>query len=522
MDFDGTTYSVDTGEIVNGFVLREYQNEAIEAARASFLEGKRRVVIVAATGSGKSPIAGQMIKNAIEKNKKVLFLVHRRNLVFQFKEILDTKFNVSCGVIMSQVEFKQNRMCYLASIQTLSRRANLDEFEHNNFMMDFDLIIIDECHRSLSTQYQKVLNMYPDVMAIGFTATPVRADGRGLGEYFDDLLDVVDTGWLMDQGYLSKVRYYVPSEIDLEGIKTVLGDYDKKEIDKRVNTPKLIGDVVSNWLLYGQDRKTIVFAVNVKHSISIRDAFERSGVSAMHLDAKSTDEERDYAFRQMEIGNIKVICNVALYQEGMDVPAISCVIMARPTKSLGLYRQCIGRGLRIYEGKKDLVVLDHGGTVEQNGLVSEKVIWSLDSTKKAYEKKTDDKEKVTKPCKCTVCSAVFEKQDKCPDCGSPIKSFGKPIETKDADLHELDKKKATVADKRQYLGMLKAYVPTLKNPNQKRILGAFKGRFGCWPHHSYKDVLPIEPDAEFLNYQKHLMIKYIKGKSKVVDKLTSQ
>ena len=127
MDFDGTTYSVDTGEIVNGFVLREYQNEAIEAARASFLEGKRRVVIVAATGSGKSPIAGQMIKNAIEKNKKVLFLVHRRNLVFQFKEILDTKFNVSCGVIMSQVEFKQNRMCYLASIQTLSRRANLDE-----------------------------------------------------------------------------------------------------------------------------------------------------------------------------------------------------------------------------------------------------------------------------------------------------------------------------------------------------------------------------------------------------------
>ena len=495
--------------------LREYQNRAVTEIRESIVSGNKKPLVVLSTGAGKSIIFGKIISLAVSKGNVCLFLVHRRNLVFQFKETLKNMFGIDAGVVMSGEKFAGGLSVYVATVQTYSRRMCLEELEQNHFFINADILLTDEAHLSLSPTYTKIFNCYDDKIIIGTTATPMRSDQRGLGDVYDDLIDVIGTRELTAKGFLTPVKYFVPSTPDLSKINIKMGDYDKKELAGRVDNAKIVGDVVDNWLKYAGGRKTIVFAVNVKHSRHICNAFLKIGISAAHLDARSTDEERDDVFNKMDSDEISVICNVALYQEGMDVPDISCVVMARPTKSLGLYRQCAGRGMRISDNEDDLIFLDHGGVVEEHGLLTDDVVWSLDGKQKAWAlKKRKEKEKST--FKCESCHYVFESSDNCPICGSPVKLFGKDVDTVDSDLVELNGKKAKKGEelqleKRIFLGMLKAWVPRQRNSNPKRINGSFKGRYGVWPHHTYKDVAPIEPDNNFLSYMKYLAIKWSKS-----------
>ena len=167
-----------------------------------------------------------------------------------------------------------------------------------------------------------------------------------------------------------------------------------------------------------------------------------------------------------------------------------------------------GRGSRNdIEGEKiDCLLIDHGGNYDLHGPLDEEIIWTLDDKEKAWSKKNKS-DRIARPIKCSFCNLVFENLSECPDCGNPVKSFGRPVEVVKATLKEVGKK-ATTADKRIYLGMLKYWVPLQKNPNPKRILGMFRGRYNVWPHHSYINVDPIKPDEVFLNYIKHERIKY--------------
>ena len=186
------------------------------------------------------------------------------------------------------------------------------------------------------------------------------------------------------------------------------------------------------------------------------------------------------------------------------------MVVARPTKSMGLFRQMAGRGLRIEENKQNCILMDHGNVIEEHGLLDWGVSWTLDGKKRAWSKPT--RETVKKLVRCRACGLVFEGSNTCPDCGTVVKSFGKKIETIDAELEELDakKEKGTIVEKRLFLGMLKAWVPKQQNSNPKRVLGAFRGRYGVWPGHSYSDVYPIEPDQDFYNYMKYQAIKWAK------------
>ena len=376
------------------------------------------------------------------------------------------------------------------------------------------VMITGNCHRAISKSYKDVLKLYWDKIIIGCTATPVKASGRGMGEVFDDLVIGPTVKELTDQGYLSPVRYFVPNQIDLEDVPISMGDYQVEALAKKVTKPKLIGDIVQNWLKFGENRQTLVYAVNVKHSIALYEAFTNAGIKTARLDAKSPDEERDVILEAMDTGQITVLINVLLFVEGLDLPKISCLVFARPTKSFGLYRQAGGRGLRVEKDKQNLIFLDHANVVDTFGLLDWDVEWTLDGKKRAYSK--PKREVVKKLVRCRACGLVYEGASICPDCGSPIISFGKDIETIDAELEELDRKqkKNGPAEKRIFLGMLRHYVPLQKNPNPKRIYGIFKGKYGCFPESSYSDVAPIEPDALFLNYMKYCRIKYAKRKNK--------
>lgn len=488
--------------------LRSYQQDAVSSARQSISKGHKRPLLVLPTGSGKSPIIGQIISLAAEKGNVCLFICHRRNLVFQFKEMLEKFFSIMAGVIMAGEDYDPGKQVYVTTVQTYSRRMNFERF-----FVPADLILVDEAHTSLSASYKKIFDSYLGKLIIGTTATPMRSDQKGMGEVYDDLLDIIGTNELTKMGFLTPVRYFVPSIPDLDKLKIRMGDYEKKSLAAKMDTPKLVGDVVESWLKHAGGRKTIVFAVNVAHSRHIRDEFEKVGIPACHLDARSDDNERDAVFVRMSRGEIKVVCNCALYQEGMDVPDISCVVMARPTKSLGLYRQCAGRGMRLSDDYGDMILIDHGGVVEEHGLLTDDISWSLDGKRKAWKKK-ERKEKDKNPSICRCCKQVFEGQSKCPDCGTELKSFGKPVSAVSGELAELSGKKvATMAEKRRWYGMALAYVSS-KGWKQGAAYHKYKEKFGVRPV-KMNSVAPIKPDMEFLAYMKHLQIKYAKSQKKV-------
>lgn len=492
------------------FTLRDYQLDAEDSVRDAMASGKRKILLHAPTGSGKTAIASDIIRKVHDNGKKVLFLANRRELISQAKSTLES-FGLDCGVIMAGVQSKLDAHVQIASVQTYVRRMDLMELQFNKWWHDADLVIVDEAHGSISPSFQKILNSYGDrAFVLGLTATPCRTDGRGLGEFYDKIVSTIDVSALIEQNYLVPVRYFTPSTPDLEGIKTVAGDFDKKELGKRVNTTKLVGDIYNNWSRICPDRPTIIFATNVKHSINITEAFSRYDVKIAHIDAKTTPEDREHTLRALKSGKLQVITNVGILCEGFDFPKASCVILARPTKSLGLYIQMAGRGLRTAKMKQDCILIDHGGCVEMHGLLEWSREWSLDGKKKAWKTaKREQKEKGM--LKCTACHCVFTGIDICPDCGSEVKTFGQKVETKDADLEELNKKKTTVADKRIYLGMLKYWVKQ-KGYSPRMVTAKYKNKFGCWAHHSITDVAPITPDQKFINQMRHEQIKYAKRK----------
>lgn len=491
--------------------LRDYQQKIVDKTREAIISGKKRVLVVAATGSGKSFCIAEIFRLANAKGNKCLFLVHRRNLVLQIKETMEA-FGLRVGVIMAGIESDLSCDVQVSTIQTFARRLNLDSLDSNRFFFPADIVVIDEAHRCASKQYVDVINLYAGKVIIGFTGTPARSDGKGLGFVFEEIVDVIGVKELTENGHLAEVTYYCPPPgIDLGKVKVQCGDYQIKELGDKMSKAKLVGDVVENWLKYGQGRKTIVFAVNVKHSRHLLEAFTKKGIPCARLDAKSPEEERNAVFEAMDKGDITVLINVLLYVEGMDCPEISCVSFARPTKSLVLYRQGGGRGMRPKKDGSDLIFLDHGGIIEHHGFLDDEIEWSLDGKELAW-KKPERKEKEKGKLKCSVCHKVFDSGDKCPDCGSAVKSFGKKVETIDADLKEMKASKATMAEKRRWYGMALSYVKS-KGWSEGSAAHKYREKFGCWPK-GMKDTQPIKPDDSFLSYMKYLTIKWAKSKQK--------
>jgi len=492
--------------------LRKYQNRAIDELRQYIKMSLTKVIMALPTGGGKSIIFGKIIENALKKDKIILWLVHRRNLVYQMRDVLQ-EFGIECGLIMAGNESQLSYPVQLGTIQTYSRRLNLDDRWNNRFFIDADLLLIDEGHRSLSKTYVDIIQLYSDKIIISCTATPMRADGRGMGEVYDSIADIAGVKDLTEQGYLAPARYFVPSTPDLKGLKIKMGDYVVKELDQKINKTKLNGDIVENWLKNGEDRQTLVFCVNVKHSIAVCEEFNKRGVAAEHLDARSSDDSRDDVFQRVEDGDTRVVCNVGLYQEGLDVPNVSCIIMARPTKSMGLYRQCCGRGLRPAPGKKDVLLFDHGGVIKEHGFLEDEILWSLSGKEIAWEK-PKKKESEPKPAMCRVCSEIFFGLKACPRCGTLLKTFGKTVEGTDEELAEISSKGKRKKnkdmpweDKMKLMGAIKWHVAK-KGYKSGWASHAYKDFFGVWPNDPrVKNVAPIKPEGTIKNLLTHILIK---------------
>lgn len=481
-----------------GITLRPYQVQAVADLRTAMLKGARKVLLQAGTGSGKTVVASSIMHSAVEKGRRVLFLAHRRELIDQCADKLE-RFGVPNGIIMAGRELNTWEPVQVASVDTLRARAlNRSRMK----LPETDLIVIDEAHRATAPTYRRIVDAYPEAFVLGLTATPARGDGRGLGEMFDAMV-CGPTNASLTPDYLVPISYYAPDPPDLRGVRTRGGDWREGELEKAVDKPKLVGDVVGHWLKHGAGRQTVVFASGVAHSRHLQEEFEREGVAARHLDGETPLDEREEILSDLASGRVQVVTNCMVLTEGWDCPPVACCVLARPTKSLGLYLQMAGRTLRTHDGKDDCLILDHGGMahrfaefIEPHGdnghVVFGAVPWSLDGREKLADRIKDcKKDKLAVVCR--VCHCVFSGQRACPNCGTePPKRKAKDVQAEDGKLSRIGGEKATMQEKARFLAELKT-VAADRGYKNGWCANQYRERFGVWPSHFIRDVPPKPP-----------------------------
>lgn len=495
------------------FELRPYQVKAIQDLRTAVQQGHKRVLLYMPTGGGKTACATEIIRSAVSKGNSALFVCHRRELVHQCSNKL-TEIGVPHGLILAGEEPSHYDPVQVAAIQTLHARA----FARKRMKLPpASVLILDECHHALAKTWTQLTDAYPDAVVIGLTATPVRGDGRGLGHIFEHMVMSPTIGELTQLGYLVPVRYFAPSMPDLEGVKVRAGDYVQEELGKAMDKPKLIGDIVTNFLRICPDRQTVLFASSVAHSIHAAEAFNAAGIKAAHLDGNTPADLRDATLNDLRHKRIQILCNCMLVTEGWDYPAASCAILARPTKSVGLYLQMAGRVLRPFPGKSDTILIDHSGAVYEHGLLTDFVEWNLDTEGKIQDRQAEIKAKEPKPITCSKCHAVYTGQLVCPSCGHVPERKGRSVEFIDADLTEVIEDRAkkhehTMAEKGVWYGMLKQ-IAQERSYNLGWAAHKYREKFGVWPN-GLKQAPALVPSPEVLSWVRSRQIRWAKGSSK--------
>lgn len=480
--------------------LRPYQQDAVADLRRSLAAGHRRVLLQLATGAGKTRIAAEICRMAQAKRTNVLFLAPRRELIHQAAAAF-SKQGLWPGIIMAGEPMKRSAELQVASFDTLHARAIRGDRMQ---MPDAGLVIVDEAHLSLADTRKAIIEHYRDARVIGLTATPARGDGRGLGEIYHDIVMGPSIRHLTDEGHLVPLRYFAPTEPDLSALRINKdGDYAEPGLAKRMDTPQLVGDVVENWLRIARHRLTVVFCVNRAHSRHVRDRFLSEGIRAEHLDGETPTDERAAILARVASGETQVLCNVFVASYGLDIPALDCAVLARPTKNIALYLQTVGRVMRTADGKCDALVIDHAGAVKENGFVDEFIPWSLDAEGKVKDRKLKLSQEAAepKPITCARCKASFSGRRECPACGYAMLPPTAAIPTHAADLVELersakkDNREATWGEKAEFMAGLKAYAHA-HGYQAGWAANKYRARFGVWPNDARVKHVEPQPYSE--------------------------
>lgn len=420
---------------------RPYQVKAIEDLRQAIREGARRILLVLPTGAGKGYIAGQLVTGATGKGKGVGFLVNRKILVADLSRRLD-RLGIDHGIVMgSHPRRKPWLRTHVASIDTLHRRESLPPW---------DLLFLDEAHFSISPIWSKVVSRFAGTPLIGLTATPIRADGRGLGCLYERLIGGPSVAELIDQGYLVPTRVFAPRPPDLRGVDSRGGDYDPKQLAAACDRRPLIGDIVDHWSAHGERRRTVVFACTVDHSRHIVEQFQARGIAAAHVDGNTPDAEREHIWAQLAAG-------------AELLP------------------------------KTDAIILDHAGNTLLHGFVDEPRDWSLDGDDTAVRGERTIRKAPARPC--PRCSRLVPApQRACPTCGAPIQHV-LPIAQEPGQLEELARERRwqSIAEWRSNTGPDERYTMF----RQWALLASQRGYKPGWAMMRYKAIFGQFPPFEW-------------------------
>ena len=461
--------------------LRDYQETGITNLRNALAAGHKRIMFQLPTGAGKTATAAAIIRSALGKGKRIHFTVPALSLITQTIDSFKQDGIYDIGVMQGIHEMTdKDQPVQICSVQTLTRR----------FIPKADLVIIDEAHVMFQL-YDRWFSdpEWADVPIIGLSATPWT---KGLGKLYSKLVVGTTTQELIDRGILSPFRVFAPSHPDLSGVKTVAGDYDAEGLGNAMNKAHLVADIVETWLNKGEDRPTLIYCVNRAHAQNIAAAFNAANVPCGYMDGTMPVDERDDLIAQFRRGDLRMIANVGVLTTGVDLPFISCLILARPTKSEMLFVQIMGRGLRRDEGKKDCLILDHSDTTSRLGFCTDIHHDELNDGRKRVSSSSKDKDEPL-PKECPSCSFLRPPKIKaCPNCGFEPKPLAN-VRVAEGDLVEVNGK-----------GKNKSYGSVLTPYEEKEIFyrelmsfSQFKGYKKGWAYHQYVERYKESPMPTF-------------------------
>lgn len=454
---------------------RDYQVRAIAEIRRCFHEGCRRVILCSPTGSGKTVMFCLCIDTALRKkpDARVLLIAHREELIEQISAQLEDLGRVHSVLVQNDPRFIPGHQLQVASIATLVRRE--EELKRS-----YDLIVIDEAHHTPAAMYRKVLKLSPFV--IGATATPYRLDGRPLGDYYDGLVIAAQVKELIGLGYLAKPAQHTRAAPDLTGVEEKDGDYVPSSLAERMAKPELVAQVIQEWNEKARGKRTIVYSVVIDHGAMLLEAFRSAGANAEMITGETAKGERKRIVADFREGRLDVLVNCMVFVEGFDVPECEAIVLARPTKSRGLWKQMCGRGLRPAPGKSECLLLDHAGLYSVHGSI-------VADEHPTLVRRVEPKERIAK---CPACKKEVDPEDeKCPWCGAELAA--KEELADEADAPEREYALATGAmvciedPKLLYLSLAeraRARARALRNRSRNwaaRLRSEFRRLFGRWP-----------------------------------------
>ena len=400
--------------------LRPYQHQLITDIRLQYQLGRRAVLAVMPTGSGKTTCFNHIAHAAARKGNRVLILVHRAELLDQASRSLPLQH----GIIAAGRGMDLSHAVQVASVQTVAKRLHLLPPDH------FQLIVVDEAHHTTAGTWAKVLQHFRSAKLLGVTATPIRGDGRGLGEHYQVMVQGPVAQWLTDNGYLAAAKVLAPPGFDSTGLRQRMGDFDQQQAEQRVRA--IHGDCVSHYRQHLAGRTAIAFCCSVAHAEAVAALFLQAGIPAASIDGKMDATTRRQLLSDLGTGRIKVLTSCALIGEGVDVPSVGGCILLRPTKSVALHLQMIGRCLRPAPGKPAAVVLDHVGNTMHCGHHLEPRDWTLDGITKR------DRSAAPSIKVCPQCFAAMASQARqCLECGHQFAPEVRELEQVDGELVEL-------------------------------------------------------------------------------------
>ena len=391
--------------------LRPFQADAVAEIRGGFMAGYRRVLFVLPTGGGKTFTFVYIAEQAAIRGNRVCILVHRQELVDQASRSLHA---IGCnhGVIAAGYRQDLSHTVQVASVQTLARRL------HQIPSGFFQLLIVDEAHHAVAGTWGKVLAAMPQAHVLGVTATPERLDGRGLGDQFDVMILGPDAAWLTQhpEKFLVPARIFAPPGIDLSGIRRFDTTKGRHEADDRLKQGQAMGDAVSHYRRTIADEHNgtaIAFCCSVTHADALAEAFRSQGIAAAMIDGTMDRGARRRMISDLGAGVLKVLTSCDIISEGTDIPSVTGAILLRPTDSLGLHLQQVGRVLRPAPGKTWAVVNDHVGNSLRHGLPTDPREWSLEGGRRRRDPSKAPPIRVCPVCFATVAAAIRV----CPSCG---------------------------------------------------------------------------------------------------------
>lgn len=421
--------------------LRDYQHRAIQDLRSAYRSGTQAVLLVLPTGGGKTVIFSYITTSAVARGGRVLILVHRRELIHQTSAQL-TSLGVEHGIISNGFP-TNDALVQVASVQTIVRRLHKINWQPT-------LIIIDEAHHAVAGSWKQILDHFYGANLLGVTATPMRLDGRGLGDWFQHMVLGPSVASLIEMQHLAPVRCYtIPKKLDWKEIRKSGGDFVGTAAADLLEEGEFNGDAVKEYKKHCPGKPAIVFCCTIAHSELVAQLFREAGFRAAHLSANTDPVLRKQLIDDLGNGNIDVLTNCMVVSEGTDIPVVTAAILLRPTTSTALYLQQVGRALRPAPGKDKAIIIDCVGNILRHGLPDMDREYSLEDKPKS---------EAAPPVKeCPVCFAALPITTTiCPSCGhvftpSAPKQAERPISV---DLVEISKSRAADnRDKRRRIAL---------------------------------------------------------------------